>query len=115
MADGHMAEITAGTAGYREGHLNWQARLKAKEALSIFQTIGNIPGQAKCLNVLAQAFIQYGNVAEGKAKAKAAVQLCKELEDKEGEGMNLMLVAQARIYDNKDEALRLARLAEKLP
>merc|ERR1712039_243577 len=69
---------------------------------------------AKCLNVLSMAFLGFGNINEGKAKAKAAVQLCEETGDKIGQGINLLLVAQTRIFDNKDEAMRLARLAEKL-
>jgi len=114
VADGNMAAIMAGASGPTESHLNFSARKKGKEALAIFQQLGNIAGQVKSLNVLAMAFISYGNVAEGKAKSKAAVQLAKEMEDKEAEGLNMLLVAQARIYDNRDEALRLARLAEKL-
>mmetsp|Transcript_40128 Transcript_40128/g.125207 ORF Transcript_40128/g.125207 Transcript_40128/m.125207 type:complete len:525 (-) Transcript_40128:126-1700(-) len=114
VADGHMAEIMAGAAGPRESHLNWMARKKGKEALALYQHLGNLAGEVKCLNVLSMAFISYGNVAEGKAKAKSAVQIAKEMEDKEAEGLNLLLVAQARLYDNRDEALRLARLAEKL-
>merc|ERR1712242_686455 len=96
------------------GKSNAEARKKGKEALAIFQDLGDIAGQAKCLNVLSMAFLGFGNINEGKAKAKAAVQLCEETGDKIGEGINLLLVAQTRIYDNKDEAMRLARLAEKL-
>lgn len=114
MADGNIAWIQTGAHPHMHNHVNWQARTKAKEALAIYQMLGNLPGQAKCLNVLAMASIQGGFIAEGKARAKAAVQVCKEIEDKDGEGMNLLLVAQTRLYDNKDEALRLARLAEKL-
>lgn len=114
LAEGHMAELNAGAAGARETVINGEARKKGKEALAIFQDTGSLAGQAKCLNVLSMAFLAYGNIMEGKAKAKAAVQLCQETGDKIGEGINLLLVAQSRVFDNKDEALRIARLAEKL-
>merc|ERR1712176_792959 len=115
IAEGAMSLINNGAVEWaREANLNAEARKKGKEALAIFQDLGDIAGQAKCLNVLSMAFLGFGNPNEGKAKAKAAVQLCQETGDKIGEGINLLLVAQTRIFDNKDEAMRLARLAEKL-
>merc|ERR1719245_30233 len=97
--------------GSKETSLNADARKKGKEALAIFQDLGDLAGQAKCLNVLALAFLAFGNFHEGKAKAKAAVQLCEETGDKIGQGINMLIVAQTRIFDNKDEAMRLGRLA----
>jgi len=113
IADGHIAEIRAGCPSARATHLNWEARKKGKEALAIFQELGDLWGQAKCEEVLAAAFLSYGNLMEGKARAKAALRLCQEVGDKAGEGSNLLLVAQARVHDNQEEALRLARTAEK--
>merc|ERR1712050_140844 len=34
--------------------------------------------------------------------------------DKAGEGMSFLLIAQSKIYENKEEALRLASLGHKL-
>merc|ERR1712242_274120 len=114
-AEGAMSLINNGVAeGAKETVLNAEARKKGKEALAIFQDLGDLAGQAKCLYVLSLAFLGFGNINEGKAKAKASVQLCQETGDKIGEGLGLLVVAQTRIYDNKDEAMRLARLAEKL-
>merc|ERR1711941_1442 len=94
-AEGAMALINNGAVEWaREANLNAEARKKGKEALAIFQDLGDLAGQAKCLNVLAMAFLGFGNLNEGKAKAKAAVQLCQEIGDKIGEGINLLLVAQ---------------------
>jgi len=114
IADGHIAEVTAGCPAARATHLNWVARKKGKEALVIFQELGDLRGQAKCEGVLAAAFLSYGNLMEGKARAKAAIRLCQEVGDKAGEGSNLLLVAQVRVHDNQEEALRLARAGEKL-
>jgi len=114
MADGHIAEIGSGCPSARATHLNWDARKKGKEALAIFQELGDLEGQAKCEGVLAAAFLAYGNLMEGKARAKAAIRLCQEVGDKASEGSNLLLVAQARVHDNQEEALRLALTAEKL-
>lgn len=98
----------------KEQQVNWRARLAGKEALAIFQQIGDRKGEADALNVLATAFLGYGNVAEAKAKGKQAVEISKEIGDKKGEGENLLLVAQSRVHDNREEATRLARVAERL-
>merc|ERR1712151_134524 len=45
---------------------------------------------------------------------KEAVEICQEIGDKVGEGMNLLLIAQTRLADNKEEATRLAKLGEKI-
>merc|ERR1712060_108517 len=91
-----------------------KARVAGKEALEIFQALGYKQGIVQALNVLAWAFLEYGNYLEAKSKAKAAVEICQEIGDKVGEGMNLLLIAQTRLADNKEEAMRLAKLGEKI-
>merc|ERR1712151_1315833 len=49
-----------------------------------------------------------------RAKAKLAVEISQDIGDKTSEGRSLILVATTRLPDNKDEAVRLAKLAEKL-
>lgn len=66
------------------------------------------------LKSLASAFLNYGNAAEARAKAKQAVDIGKEIGDKRIEGESLLLVAQSKIHENKEEGARLARLSEKL-
>ena len=102
------------TGAAQDLSLNWQARVAAKEALAIYEDTGNLYGQMKALNTLALAFMAYGNVLEGRAKAKRAVELSQMCGDKAAEGANLLLVAQSRTHDNRDEAVRLANLAQKL-
>merc|ERR1719277_135110 len=63
---------------------------------------------------LAMAFMGYGNVLEARAKAKRAVELSQLMNDRASEGANLLIVAQTRFHDNKDEALRLAGLAQRM-
>merc|ERR1712008_646146 len=46
MADGHIAEIRAGCPSARTTHLNWEARKKGKEALAIFQELGDLRGRS---------------------------------------------------------------------
>merc|ERR1712039_239702 len=40
--------------------------------------------------------------------------ICLDTGDKAGEGMSFLLIAQSKIYENKEEALRLASLGHKL-
>lgn len=112
VARSHLDQEATGAA--QEQQLNWKARQAAKEALAIFQDIGDVQGQMKAHNTLAIAFMGYGNVLEGRAKAKRAVELSQVMCDKGSEGANLLLVAQSRFHDNRDEALRLSNLAQRL-
>mmetsp|Transcript_34894 Transcript_34894/g.88666 ORF Transcript_34894/g.88666 Transcript_34894/m.88666 type:complete len:524 (+) Transcript_34894:1947-3518(+) len=102
------------TGVQQEQQLNFKARQAAKEALGIYQDIGDLYGQMRSNNTLALAFMGYGNVLEGRAKAKRAVELAQTLGDKSAEGSNLLLVAQSRYHDNRDEAVRLANIAQRL-
>lgn len=111
-ARGRLDVEASGTA--QEQHLNWKARQGGKEALAIYQDIGDLRGQMRAHNTLAMAFMSYGNVLEGRAKAKRAVELSQVLGDKTAEGTNLLLVAQSRFHDNVDEARRLASIASRL-
>lgn len=107
-----MGRINSGQS--TDTHLNWQARVAAKEALSICRELGDKKGAVKALYVLSQAFFEYGNYMEARAKAKLAVEICYDIGDKANEGMNLIMVAQTRLVDNKEEAVRLAKMADKL-
>jgi len=111
-ARGRLDQQATGVA--QEQQLNWKARQAAKEALDIYENIGDLHGQMRAHNTLALAFMSYGNVLEGRAKAKRAVELSQMLGDKGSEGSNLLLVAQSRFHDNRDEASRLATIAQRL-
>mmetsp|Transcript_62272 Transcript_62272/g.131642 ORF Transcript_62272/g.131642 Transcript_62272/m.131642 type:complete len:520 (-) Transcript_62272:243-1802(-) len=111
-ARGRLAMESAGFA--QEQHLNYKARQGGKEALTVYQEIGDLKGQLNAHNTLAMGFMAYGNVAEGKARARRAVEIAQMLGDKTAEGANLLLVAQCRFHDNKEEAARLASLASRL-
>jgi len=112
VATANMNRLFSGAA--TEQLLNWKARVAGKEALDIFRALGYKQGIVMALNVLAYAFLEHGNYLEAKSKAKEAVELCQQMGDKVGEGMNLLLIAQTRFADNKEEAVRLAKLAEKI-
>merc|ERR1712187_315960 len=112
VATANMNRLISGAS--TETLLNWKARVAGKEALEIFQALGYKQGIVQALNVLAWAFLEYGNYLEAKSKAKAAVEICQEIGDRVGEGMNLLLIAQTRLADNKEEAMRIAKLGEKV-
>lgn len=114
FASANCSALKADVSEIQDQQLNWKTRIAGKEALAIYQEIGDKAGEAKMLNVLALAFLSYGNAAECKAKSKAAADICKEMGDKAGEGSNLLLLAKSRVQDNKEEAARLAKLAERL-
>lgn len=115
VAKAYMTELAGGVASeIQEQQLNWKTRLAGKEALAIFKQVGDRRGEAQALDVLSEAFLTYGNLVEAKLKAKAAAEIFKELGDKKGEGESLLLVARSRVHDNKEEALRLAKLGERL-
>jgi len=106
-------DATAGES-MKEQQLNYKARQSAKEALTIYEEIGDVMGQTKAHQTLAMAFMSYGNALEGRAKAKRAVELAQLMNDKAEEGASLLLVAQSRFHDNQEEASRLASLAQRL-
>ncbi|CAJ1378570.1 unnamed protein product [Effrenium voratum] len=97
-----------------EQQTNWKARLAGKEAMAVLQSVGDRVGEAQALKSLATAFLNYGNAAEARAKAKLAIEIAKEVGNKQIEGENLLLVAQTKIHENKEEGARLARMSEKL-
>eukprot|EP00930_Biecheleria_cincta_P096533 TRINITY_DN88363_c0_g1_i1.p1 TRINITY_DN88363_c0_g1~~TRINITY_DN88363_c0_g1_i1.p1 ORF type:complete len:544 (+),score=146.94 TRINITY_DN88363_c0_g1_i1:67-1632(+) len=114
IASAHMGQITMARSDQQEQQINWKARLAGKEALGILQSVGDRVGEAQVLKTLATAFLNYGNAAEARAKAKQAIEIGKEIGNKRIEGENLLLVAQTKIIENKEEGARLARTAEKL-
>jgi len=114
IADAHVAQIRFAKSDQQEQQLNWKSRLAGKEAMATFQMVGDRVGEAAALKTLATAFLNYGNAAEARARAKAAIEIAKDIGDKTMEGENLLLVAQSKLHENKDESARLARLAEKL-
>jgi len=109
-----MLDLDTVLGNAAEHQLNWKARLAAKDALNTYQDIGDLRGQMKSQNTLALAFMSYGNALEGRAKAKAAMEISKIMNDKGSEGANLLLVAQSRFHDNREEASRLASQAQRL-
>ncbi|CAE7762771.1 GPSM1 [Symbiodinium sp. CCMP2592] len=114
MASAHVAQLPTARSDQQEQQINWKARLAGKEALGIQQSVGDRVGEAQTLKSLASAFLNYGNAAEARAKAKLAVDIGKEIGNKQIEGENLLLVAQSKLHENKEEGARLARLSEKL-
>lgn len=114
IASAHLGQIVMARSDQQEQQMNWKARLAGKEALAVLQSIGDRVGEAQVLKTLASAFLNYGNAAEARAKAKAAVEIGKDIGSKRIEGENLLLVAQTKIVENKEEGARLARMSEKL-
>ncbi|CAE7619051.1 GPSM1 [Symbiodinium pilosum] len=114
IASAYVAQLPTARSDQQEQQINWKARLAGKEALAILQSVGDRVGEAQTLKSLASAFLNYGNAAEARARAKLAVDIGKEIGNKRIEGENLLLVAQSKIHENKEEGARLARLSEKL-
>lgn len=114
IATAHVGQLRFARSDQQEQQMNWKARLAGKEALAILQSVGDRVGEANALKNLASAFLNYGNVSEARFKAKQAVEIGKEIGNKQIEGENLLLVAQTKIIENKEEGARLARLSEKL-
>lgn len=114
IADAHVGQLRFARSDQQEQQMNWKARLAGKEALGILQSVGDRVGEANSLKSLASAFLNYGNAAEARSKAKQAVEIGKVIGNKQIEGENLLLVAQTKIHENKEEGARLARLSEKL-
>ncbi|CAE7210117.1 GPSM1 [Symbiodinium natans] len=114
IASAYVAQLPAARSDQQEQQINWKARLAGKEALGILQSVGDRVGEAQTLKSLASAFLNYGNAAEARARAKLAVDIGKEIGNKQIEGENLLLVAQSKVHENKEEGARLARLSEKL-
>mgnify|MGYP002803559830 FL=1 len=114
IANAHVGQLRFARSDQQEQQMNWKARLAGKEALAILQSVGDRVGEANALKSLASAFLNYGNAAEARSKAKQAVDIGKEIGSKQIEGENLLLVAQTKIHENKEEGARLARLSEKL-
>jgi tetratricopeptide (TPR) repeat protein len=104
-----MARVNSGQS--TDSMTNWNARQAGKQALEICREIGDKPGSVKALNVLANAFAEYGNLLEARARARLAVEICQDIKDSKNEGINLLMVAQTRMSDNTAEAARLAKLA----
>jgi len=114
IATAHVGQLRFARSDQQEQQMNWKARLAGKEALAILQSVGDRVGEASALKSLASAFLNYGNAAEARSKAKQAVEIGKEIGNKQIEGESLLLVAQTKIHENKEEGASLARLSEKL-
>jgi tetratricopeptide (TPR) repeat protein len=111
-ADANMAMVYSGTS--TDIMHNFNARTAGKEALTIYRAVRNKKGTVQALNILAAAFFEYGNYFEARAKAKLAVEISQDIGDTKEEGRSMLMVARTRLGDNKEEAVRLAKLAEKL-
>ncbi|CAJ1330883.1 unnamed protein product [Effrenium voratum] len=114
IASAHVGQLRLARSDQQEQQTNWKARLAGKEAMAVLQSVGDRVGEAQALKSLATAFLNYGNAAEARAKAKLAIEIAKEVGNKQIEGENLLLVAQTKIHENKEEGARLARMSEKL-